>query len=488
MAVKENNSFDAVLVDMLTGEVKRRLEGHEDAVSKAAFSPDSQIVATVTHWVRTESGGGPTAIGDKIVRLWDVSSDERPRELRGHTREILDVGFSPSGNLVVTSSVDETARLWDRSTTRELAILRGHKNSVQSATFSADGTRVLTADADGSVRLWEAVAGKEVRLKIDGEQVDTHAAFSGDARRVLTVDDYHGRALVCDSRSGDRLLTIGGDKDKVTSASFSPDGESLLTIGRQEFRERRMVTGDIVRRMAIANEWDEWRRVAMSRDARTLAVTSGAVETASGGGARLVREFGSKNEIQNLSPRQESESPVYRANFNRDGTLLVVAGEDEEAAVYDVATGALLHKLSGPGGHKDRLLQAVFGPRNTVLTTSRDASAILWDSEGRIARIFRGHDDAVTDAAFSPDGSVVATAAADATVRVWDVSTGETLTVLGGLGDVTGTAFSPDGRELLTVSSDAIVRIYPLPAYGSITDMTEMASRNLNLLRTGVQQ
>jgi WD40 repeat protein len=199
----------------------------------------------------------------------------------------------------------------------------------------------------------------------------------------------------------------------------------------------------------------------------------------------LVREFGSRNETKNLS---ESESPSYTANFNHDGTLLVVAGEYPEAEVYVVATGALLHKLSRPGGHKDRLLQAVFGPRNTPLTTSRDASAILWDSEGKITRRFRGHDNAVTEAAFSPDGSLIATVSADLTVRVWDVSTGETLTVLGGLGNVEGTVFSADGRTLLTVSSDAIVRIYPLPAYGSIADMTEMASRNLNLLQGGVPQ
>jgi WD40 repeat protein len=487
MVAKDDHSFsfDAVIIDVLTGDVKRRLEGHEDPVSKALFSPDSQIVATITHWVHTESGGGVTAYGDKTVRLWDVSSEERPRELRGHTREILDVAFSPNGNLLVTSSIDETARLWDRWTARELAALRGHNSAVQSATFSVDGTRILTTAEDGGVRLWEAVAGKEVRVKI-GEQADIDAAFSSDSRRVLTFDDYHGKASVCDSRSGDCLLTVGGDGDKILSASFSPDGERLLTIGPQEFREREIPTGNIVRRMSIAdtNDRNEWRRATMSPGAWTLAVTAGRVETVSGGGTWLVREFGSRNETQNLS---ESESPSYRANFNHDGTLLVVAGEDTEAQVYVVATGALLHKLSGSGGHKDRLLQAVFGPQNTPLTTSRDASAILWDSEGKITRRFRGHDDAVTEAAFSPDGSLIATVSADSTVRVWDVSTGETLTVLGGLGDVKGTVFSADGRTLLTVSSDAIVRIYPLPAYGSIPDMMEIAARNLNLLQ-GVPQ
>jgi len=115
------------------------------------------------------------------------------------------------------------------------------------------------------------------------------------------------------------------------------------------------------------------------------------------------------------------------------------------------------------------------GPGDTILTASRDASAILWDTQGNFLRIFRGHDGAVGGAAFSPDGVLVATVSADATVRIWDSGTGTSLTILGGMGEIADAAFSPDGRELLTVSSDGIVRIYPLPAYGSINEMMEMA-------------
>jgi WD40 repeat protein len=472
--------FDPVLVDANTGQVKRKLEGHGDKVSKAAFSPDSQLVATITEWVRQESGGGPAPAIDTAARLWEVASEERPKELQGHTREIRDVAFSPNGNLVVTASVDETARVWDSHTKRELTILRGHQSPVQSARFSADGTSILTTAEDGGVRLWEAVTGREVPLKAGGDAGSDEAAFSADARQVLAVDGVHNVVSVYDSRSGNLVKRITDVPTGLSKASFSPDGRNLLIVGQQEIREQPIKGEGDVRSMPVPDDCCE--RAMMSPDGRTLALTNGWVATASGGNARLVLDFGRSNEIKPLVPRQARyETPVFRASFNRDGRLLVTAGMEFDAALYEAATGNLLRPLSaGPRGHKDWLLQAIFGAGDAILTASRDGSAILWDAQGNLLRIFRGHDSAVGGAAFSPDGVLVATVSADATVRIWDSGTGTSLTVLGGMGEIADAAFSPDGRELLTVSSDGVVRIYPLPAYGSINDMMEMACRNLN--------
>ena len=74
------------------------MQGHQDWVRHAAFSPDGKLVVT--------------ASDDKTARLWNVASGQKPQELLGHQGAVVYAAFSPDGKPVVTVSVDGTARLW----------------------------------------------------------------------------------------------------------------------------------------------------------------------------------------------------------------------------------------------------------------------------------------------------------------------------------------------------------------------------------------
>ena len=55
----------------------------------------------------------------------------------------------------------------------------------------------------------------------------------------------------------------------------------------------------------------------------------------------------------------------------------------------------------------------------------------MWDlGDARERRVLRGHADAVSFAAWSPDDSTVVTCSGDNTARVWDARTGDSLFVL----------------------------------------------------------
>jgi len=101
-----------------------------------------------------------------------------------------------------------------------------------------------------------------------------------------------------------------------------------------------------------------------------------------------------------------------------------------------------------------------------ALTWSDDGTARVWNLDDGATIAVLGAGDAVTDAAFSPDGARVAVCGSDRSVALFDARSGARTNSFGpfGLSDI-GTpvdafvAFSPDGSKLLTAGQDSYTRV-----------------------------
>jgi WD40 repeat protein len=251
-----------------------------------------------------------------------------------------------------------------------------------------------------------------------------------------------------------------GHEGTVWTASFSPDGERVLTAS--DDGTARIWSDPDADEIELSHEQGGSRprtAIAVSRDGAQVVAGSddGTVEIWVVG-----EDLGETAEPLVLRGHTAAVNDIA---FSVGGELLVTASEDGTARVWPLVGTGVPRELTY---HRDAVLAAAISPDGSrVVTASRDGSAVLWDVAGVIPPMpLRGHSAAVVDAAFSPDGTMVVTASADKTARVWNVEwQAGVVTLEGHEGSVVHAAFAPDPgiSRVVTASADGSARVWDIP-------------------------
>lgn len=284
--------------------------------------------------------------------------------------------------------------------------------TVIGAQFTPTGTPLVAMSSnEQSVALFEEGRTEPlVVLRGDRDWV-SQAVLSPDGERVLTASE-DATARIWDVASGAPLVVLRGDGGAVYTASFSPDGRRVVTASQD----------------GTVHVWD-------SASGERLFVLQPATA---------------------LDRREE----VTAAVFSPDGRFIAAASFDGTIWIWNAAT----RQKAGTLAENSRVNSIAFSPDGRRLVSTSDKTVGLWtlaDLGHPVEAKLLGHSGVVWSASFSPDGKRIVSASLDGTARVWDGFSGAQIRVLRGhTASAFSATYSPDGRRIITASADGTARVW----------------------------
>jgi len=208
--------------EVSTGKCINTYDIYFGYVTSICFSPDGKLLC---------AGNGEHTSDYKAIYIsiyiWDVSSGDRIQILKGHSKNIISLSFTPDGRYIISGSQDKSVKIWDYVTGICRFNYEGFASNFCNVICNSNGKMVLSGFSDNIIKLWEISTGNILR------------SFQGHTERIESIDiSSDGRYLVSgswetvklwDVSSGKCIRNFYGHKRIINSVCFSPLGELVLS-------------------------------------------------------------------------------------------------------------------------------------------------------------------------------------------------------------------------------------------------------------------
>jgi WD40 repeat protein len=399
------------LRDTATGKEVRRWAAGKLPVRELDFAADGKTVTC-----RLNFDG---------VRQWNAATGQERPVPAPAWKKVQALALTPDGTTLATAA-GNLIQVWDAVTGKErFPDLSGRGGTVWACALAPDGRTLATLGLRKSAtQLWDVATAKP-RLTLGDGDVGTRCLAFQPGGRLLATGGEDGDVCLWDTPTGKKQATLRGTGTLVSHVTFTPNGETLVSVTGGDVSWWQVATGQKFRTTRHdAPNPHAVHETRFSPDGRVLAVSRYYPGVSSLPPSEVALIDAATGKQQRLIGTT-SRDPATLA-FSPDGRLLALGFSPfrgQSVDVVEVATGALVFTRTFKGG--DGTLPApspVFSVDGRTLLHAFNDLALLANAFTRELRAWTasGHQGWVNSLELSADGRTLATAGNDLTVLLWD--------------------------------------------------------------------